>query len=53
MSRPRLTIGTHGEIGYLPAASGRITAYARYRDWDGVTRVVQATAPSQKLLNGH
>ncbi|WP_125099270.1 hypothetical protein [Leucobacter chromiireducens] len=48
MSRPRLTIGTYGDIGYQAASSGRMTAYARYRDWDGMTRVVQATAQTQK-----
>lgn len=44
MSRPRLSIGTFGEVGYLPAAGGRVTARAAYRDWDGKTRLVQATA---------
>lgn len=48
MSRPRLTIGTFGEIGFQSTASGRVSAYARYRDWDGITRVVQATAATEK-----
>ena len=44
MSRPRLPIGTFGEIGYSAAMGGRVTARARYRDWDGKIRLVQATA---------
>lgn len=43
MSRPRLTIGTYGEITTRPRPSGRIEARARYRDWDGATRLVQAS----------
>lgn len=49
MSRPRLTIGTFGEIGFQRTVSGRVAAHARYRDWDGITRVVQATAATEKL----
>ncbi|MCU1530113.1 MAG: integrase [Frondihabitans sp.] len=40
MSRQRLTIGTFGDIGFLPASGGRTVARARYRDWDGKTRLV-------------
>lgn len=43
MSRQRLTIGTFGEIGHLVSPSGRVVARARYRDWDGKSRLVQAT----------
>ena len=43
MSRPRLTIGTFGEITTRRRPSGRIEARARYRDWDGATRLVQAS----------
>lgn len=43
MSRPRLTIGTYGEITTRRRPSGRIEARARYRDWDGVARLVQAS----------
>lgn len=43
MSRPRLTIGTYGEITTRRRPSGRIEARARYRDWDGATRLVQAS----------
>ncbi len=43
MSRPRLTIGTYGEITTRRRPSGRIEARARYREWDGATRLVQAS----------
>ncbi|WP_036278224.1 tyrosine-type recombinase/integrase [Microbacterium sp. CH12i] len=43
MSRPRLTIGTYGEITTRRRPSGRTEARARYRDWDGATRLVQAS----------
>ncbi|GAA3207022.1 tyrosine-type recombinase/integrase [Microbacterium terregens] len=49
MSRVRLAIGTFGEIGFLAAAPGRVIARARYRDWDGRTRLVQATAETRAL----
>lgn len=48
MSRPRLTIGTFGDIGFLTNASGRVVARARYRDWDGKSRLVQATGDTQR-----
>lgn len=48
MSRQRLSIGTFGEIGYLSTAVGRVVARARYRDWDGKTRLVQATGETRK-----
>ncbi|TAM68563.1 MAG: site-specific integrase [Microbacteriaceae bacterium] len=48
MSRPRLPIGTFGEFTYRTLASGHILARARYRDWDGLTRQVQASAASRK-----
>jgi len=48
MSRQRLTIGTFGEIGHLVSPSGRVVARARYRDWDGKTRLVQATGDTRK-----
>jgi integrase len=48
MSRPRLPIGTFGDFNYRPLASGHILARARYRDWDGQTRQVQASGPTQK-----
>ncbi|MBD7958121.1 hypothetical protein H9651_10765 [Microbacterium sp. Sa4CUA7] len=49
MSRQRLAIGTFGDIGFLPAAHGRIMARARFRDWDGRTRLVQVTADTKVL----
>lgn len=48
MARQRLTIGTFGEIGYLSGPSGRVVARARYRDWDGKNRLVQATGDTRK-----
>lgn len=48
MSRPRLTIGTYGEISMQDAPSGRAIARARYRDWDGAVRIVQATGENHK-----
>lgn len=48
MSRQRLTIGTFGEIGHLASPSGRVVARVRYRDWDGKTRLVQATGNTRK-----
>ncbi|MDQ4490778.1 site-specific integrase [Sinomonas sp. ASV486] len=48
MSRQRLAVGTFGEIGYLPAAGGRSVARARYRGWDGRTRLVQATGETRR-----
>lgn len=47
MGRQRLSIGTYGEIGYLVNSQGRIIARARYRDWDGKSRLVQVTADTK------
>ncbi|ANJ27380.1 tyrosine-type recombinase/integrase [Agromyces aureus] len=44
MPRPRLTIGTFGEISTRLVASGRYEARTRYRDWDGQVRRIAATA---------
>jgi integrase len=49
MSRPRLPIGTFGDFSYRPLASGHTLARARYRDWDGQTRQVQASGPTKKI----
>jgi hypothetical protein len=43
MSRPRLIIGTVGDITIRKVPSGRFEACARYRDWDGKTRQVQSS----------
>ncbi|MFA5606918.1 MAG: tyrosine-type recombinase/integrase [Leucobacter sp.] len=48
MSRPRLPIGTFGTIGFQTASNGRVTARARYRDWDGRSRLVQATGGTKR-----
>lgn len=48
MGRPRLTIGRFGEITTRVLPSGRFEARTRYRDWDGRTRIVQATADTAK-----
>lgn len=48
MSRPRLTIGTFGEISVQRTPGGKPEACARYRDWDGKTRLIQATCDSLK-----
>jgi integrase len=47
VSRPRLPIGTFGEIMFIPRDTGRVEARCRYRDWDGKRREVQATAASK------
>lgn len=48
MSGMRLPIGTFGDISVTRTAAGKHTARARYRDWDGKTRLVQTTAGSRK-----
>jgi hypothetical protein len=47
MSRPRIPIGTFGEITFINRPNKRVEARARYRDWDGQTRMIQATAGSR------
>lgn len=42
--RPRMPIGTFGEITTSRLESGRFRAFVRFRDWDGQTRQVTATA---------
>ncbi|GAA2973852.1 tyrosine-type recombinase/integrase [Microbacterium terrae] len=44
--RPRLPIGTFGEITTREVAPRRFRASARLRDWDGRTRQVSATSES-------
>ncbi|WP_415854367.1 hypothetical protein [Sinomonas sp. G460-2] len=41
-----MTIGTYGEITTRRRPSGLVEARTRYRDWDGVARLVQASAAS-------
>ncbi|GAB3622537.1 site-specific integrase [Mariniluteicoccus endophyticus] len=47
MARPRLPIGSWGEIWTEPTSSGRVRARARFRDLDGVTRRVAKTGRSK------
>ena len=48
MSRPRLPIGTFGDIWFVAGKRGNVQARANFRDWDGATRLIQATAATQK-----
>jgi integrase len=41
-------VGTCGRIFFRPTVSGKIEARARYRDWDGTSRLVQATARTER-----
>ncbi|MET4639561.1 tyrosine-type recombinase/integrase [Mycetocola sp. 2940] len=52
MARPRLTIGTFGDITTRAMPSGRFEARTRYRDWDGRARQVQATGATAKAAEG-
>jgi hypothetical protein len=52
MARPRLTIGTFGDITTRVMPSGRYEARTRYRDWDGRARQVQATGATAKAAEG-
>lgn len=47
MGRPRTPIGTFGVIATRAQPSGNYIARARYRDWDGKSRLVQATGSSR------
>lgn len=47
MGRPRTPIGTFGIIATRTHPSGSHVAKARYRDWDGQNRLVQATGTSR------
>jgi integrase len=48
MSRERLAIGTYGEILVFKAKAGTYRARTRFRDWDGVSRLVQATGETRR-----
>ena len=48
MSRPRLAVGTFGEIMFLPKPNGSVEVRARYRDWDGKRREIQATGKTER-----
>jgi integrase len=47
MGRPPLPVGTFGRIGFLRMPSGEIQARARFRDFDGRTRLVSKTGASR------
>lgn len=47
MGRPRTPIGTFGVITTRAQPSGNHIAKTRYRDWDGKSRLVQATGSSR------
>lgn len=47
MGRPRTPIGTFGIIATRIHPSGNHVAKARFRDWDGKNRLVQATGSSR------
>ncbi len=46
MARPSLPIGAWGEINYTTKA-GKHAAYARFRDYDGITRQILRTGASK------
>lgn len=52
MARPRLTVGTFGDITTRVLPSGRFEARTRYRDWDGRARQVQATGTTARAAEG-
>ncbi|MCW2635791.1 MAG: Integrase [Blastococcus sp.] len=47
MGRPPLPVGTFGRIGFLRTPSGDVQARARFRDFDGRTRLVSRTGVSR------
>jgi len=47
LARPALPVGTSGKIGFVTRPSGEIQARARFRDYDGRTRLVSKIARSR------
>ncbi len=47
MSRQRLPIGSHGAITVMNLPDGRVEVRARYRDFDGKSRLVSARTNSR------
>lgn len=47
MGRPPLPLGTFGKIGFVVQSSGEVQARARFRDFDGRTRLVSKTRRSR------
>ena len=52
MGRPPLPVGTFGKIGFLLLPSGEVQARARFRDFDGRTRLVSKTGVSRAAPSG-
>nr|WP_246402723.1 hypothetical protein [Promicromonospora sukumoe] len=48
MARPRTPIGTFGQISFASETTTTVTAHARFRDYDGRLRPVQATGSTRK-----
>jgi integrase len=46
VARPHLELGTHGRVRVHADPAG-FRAVCRYRDWDGMTRLVQRQAPTK------
>ena len=46
--RPQLRIGTHGKIKRVYQGGGVWLAPCRYRDTDGVTRIIQNLGPADE-----
>ena len=47
--RPSLRIGLHGKVKRIYLGAGVWLARCRYRDTDGVTRIVQRVGPSDEF----
>jgi hypothetical protein len=47
--RPALRIGQHGEVKRIYLGAGVWLVRCRYRDTDGVTRIVQRVGPSDEF----
>ena len=47
MGRPPLPVGTFGKIGFIEQPDGVMQARARFRDYDGRTRLVAKTGRSR------
>ena len=52
MGRPPLPVGTFGNIGFLLLPSGEVQARARFRDFDGYTRLCPRPVPPAPRPSG-
>jgi hypothetical protein len=56
MARPRLPVGTMGDIRYHQVSNGHVRAVTQFRDYDGVTRQVErrgkSAAAAQPVTGG-